>query len=95
MKKHNMRHSLEEYYHSLWAKMAGNGLSEIELGILRVKVCGRRSSFCGKNSSIHRLDIGLMNLILSRGSVRNLARIFILARNRRKSFLQFISFEFL
>ena len=57
MKKHNMRHSLEEYYHSLWAKMAGNGLSEIELGILRVKVCGRRSSFCGKNSSIHRLDI--------------------------------------
>ena len=38
MKKHNMRHTLEEYYHSLWAKMAGNGLSEIELGVLRVLV---------------------------------------------------------
>lgn len=29
---------LEEYYHSLWEKMGGEGLSEIELGLLRVLV---------------------------------------------------------
>ncbi|NES78188.1 MULTISPECIES: Holliday junction DNA helicase RuvB C-terminal domain-containing protein [Okeania] len=29
---------LEEYYHSLWPKMAGDGLSEIELEVLRVLV---------------------------------------------------------
>jgi len=30
--------NLEEYYRSLWQKMAGDGLSEIELGVLKVLV---------------------------------------------------------
>ena len=30
--------SLERYYQSLWQKMAGEGLSEIELGVLNVLV---------------------------------------------------------
>ncbi|MGD1809439.1 hypothetical protein ACP6PL_28955 [Dapis sp. BLCC M126] len=34
----NLPASLEEYYQSLWQKMAGEGLSEIELGVLRVLV---------------------------------------------------------
>ncbi|MGB3514587.1 MAG: AAA family ATPase [Microcoleaceae cyanobacterium] len=36
--KGDMPASLEEYYHSLWQKMGGDGLSEIELGVLRVLV---------------------------------------------------------
>ncbi len=34
----NLPASLETYYQSLWQKMAGEGLSEIELGVLRVLV---------------------------------------------------------
>ena len=34
----NLPASLEEYYYSLWQKMGGEGLSEIELGVLRVLV---------------------------------------------------------
>ncbi len=37
-RKGNLPASLEEYYHGLWQKMAGEGLSEIELGVLRVLV---------------------------------------------------------
>ncbi|MEM1172676.1 MAG: ATP-binding protein, partial [Cyanobacteria bacterium P01_H01_bin.35] len=34
----NLPASLEDYYQGLWRKMAGDGLSEIELGVLRVLV---------------------------------------------------------
>ncbi|NEO53846.1 MAG: ATP-binding protein [Okeania sp. SIO3B5] len=37
-RKGDMPASLEEYYHSLWEKMGGEGLSEIELGVLKVLV---------------------------------------------------------
>ena len=34
-RRQNLPPSLEVYYQSLWEKMAGNGLSEIELGVLK------------------------------------------------------------
>lgn len=37
-RRQNLPPSLEVYYQSLWEKMAGNGFSEIELGVLRVLV---------------------------------------------------------
>lgn len=37
-RRQNLPPSLEVYYQSLWEKMAGNSLSEIELGVLRVLV---------------------------------------------------------